>query len=70
MGHAWERCLQSTGWEARRKETNERPRRRWKDNINMDLRKIGIDGSKWTRLAQNSVRWWGFVSMVMNLRVL
>jgi hypothetical protein len=46
-----------------------RPRRRWEDNIKMDLREIGIDGAKWIRLAQERVRWRAFVSTVMNLRV-
>jgi hypothetical protein len=30
-----------------------RSRRRWEDNIQMDLREIGIDGENWTRLAQD-----------------
>jgi hypothetical protein len=34
-----------------------RPRRRWEDNINMDLREIGIDGGNWIRLAQDRVQW-------------
>jgi hypothetical protein len=38
-----------------------RPRHRWKDNIKMDFRQIGIDGANWIRLA--------FVSTLMNLRV-
>jgi hypothetical protein len=46
-----------------------RPRRRWEDNINMDLREIGIDGANWIRLAQDGVHWWAFVNTVMNLRV-
>jgi hypothetical protein len=46
-----------------------RPRRRWEDNINMDLREIGIDGENWIRLAQDRVRWRYFVSTVMNLLV-
>jgi hypothetical protein len=29
-----------------------RPRRRWEDNMKMDLREIEIDGTKWIRLAQ------------------
>jgi hypothetical protein len=28
-----------------------RPRRRWEDNIKMDLREIGIDGANWIQLA-------------------
>jgi hypothetical protein len=46
-----------------------RPRCRWKDNIKMDLREIGIDGANWIRLAQDRVQWRAFVSTVMNLRV-
>jgi hypothetical protein len=46
-----------------------RPRCRWEDNIKMDLREIGIDGSNWIRLAQDRVQWWAFLYTVMNLRV-
>jgi hypothetical protein len=45
-----------------------RPRRRWEDNIQMDLREIGIDGANWIRLAQDRVQWRAFVNIVMNLR--
>jgi hypothetical protein len=31
-----------------------RPRRRWEDNIKMELREIGIDGANWIRLAQDT----------------
>jgi hypothetical protein len=34
-----------------------RPRRRWVDNIKMDLRDIGWDGMYWTDLAQNRDQW-------------
>jgi hypothetical protein len=47
-----------------------RPRRRWEDNIKLDLRKTEIDGANWIRLAQDRVQWRDFVSTVMNLRVL
>jgi hypothetical protein len=46
-----------------------RPRRRWEDNIKMDLGEIGIDGANWIQLAQDRVQWRAFVNMVMNLRV-
>jgi hypothetical protein len=46
-----------------------RPKRRCEDNIKIDLRKIGIDGASWNRLAQDRVQWLAFVNMVMNLRV-
>jgi hypothetical protein len=38
-----------------------RPRRRWEDNIKLDLRDIDFDGANWIRLA--------FLNTVMNLRV-
>jgi hypothetical protein len=47
-----------------------RPRRRWEDNIKMDLRERGIDGANWIQLAQHRVEWRAFVNTVMNLRVL
>jgi hypothetical protein len=47
----------------------ERPRRRWEDNIKLDLREIRIYGANWIRLAQIRIQWWAFVSTVMNLRV-
>jgi hypothetical protein len=46
-----------------------RPRRRWEDNINMDLGEIGIDGANWIWLAEDRVQWRAFVNTVMNLRV-
>jgi hypothetical protein len=46
-----------------------RPRRRWEDNIKLDLREVGIDGANWIQLAQDRVQWRAFVNAVMNLRV-
>jgi hypothetical protein len=46
-----------------------RPRRRWEDNIKMDLRETGIDGANWIRLDQDRVQWRAFVNTVMNLQV-
>jgi hypothetical protein len=46
-----------------------RSRRRWEDNIKLDLREIGIDGANWIHLAQDRVQWRAFVNTVMNLRV-
>jgi hypothetical protein len=34
-----------------------RPRRIWEDNINLDLREIGIDGANWIQLAQYRAQW-------------
>jgi hypothetical protein len=49
-----------------------RPRRRWEDEIRMDLREIDLGGGgvDWIRLAQNRDRWRAVMSAVMNLRVL
>jgi hypothetical protein len=46
-----------------------RPRRRWVDNIKMDLREIGCDVMDWINLAQNRDQWRALVNAVMNLRV-
>jgi hypothetical protein len=37
-----------------------RPRRRWEDNIKLDLREIGIGEVDWIQLAQDTVQWWVF----------
>ncbi|KAJ4433757.1 hypothetical protein ANN_16069 [Periplaneta americana] len=47
-----------------------RPRRRWEDNIKMDLREVGYDGRDWINLAQDRDQWRAYVRVVMNLRVL
>jgi len=46
-----------------------RPRRRWEDNIKMDLQEVGRGGMDWIDLAQDMDRWWALVNGVMNLRV-
>jgi hypothetical protein len=46
-----------------------RPRRRWVDNIKIDLREIGSDGLDWIDLAQDRDQWRALVSTVTNLRV-
>jgi hypothetical protein len=46
-----------------------RPRRRWVDNIKMDLREIGWDGWDSIDLAQDRDQWRALVKAVMNLRV-
>jgi hypothetical protein len=45
-----------------------RPRRRWEDNIKMDLQELGW-GVKWIELAQDRDRWRALVNAVKNLRV-
>ena len=44
------------------------PRRRWEDNIKMDLQEVGW-GMDWTDVAQNRDRWRALVYAVMNLRI-
>ena len=45
------------------------PRRRWDDNIKMDLQKVGCYGMDWIDPAQDRDRWRALVNAVMNLRV-
>jgi hypothetical protein len=45
------------------------PRRRWEDNIKMDLEEMGCGGKDWIDLAQDRIRWRALVNAVMNLRV-
>jgi hypothetical protein len=47
----------------------ERPRRRWVDNIKMDLREIGWDAVEWIDMAQDGDQWRALVNTVLNLRV-
>ena len=46
-----------------------RPRRRWVDNIGMDLREVGCGYMDWIGLAQDRDRWRTLLCAVMNLRV-
>jgi hypothetical protein len=46
-----------------------RPRRRWVDNIEMDLREIKWDGMDWIDLEQDRNRWRALVNTVMYLRI-
>jgi hypothetical protein len=46
-----------------------RPRRRWVDNIKMDLREIEWDGMDWIDMAQDRDQWKALVNTVLNLWV-
>jgi len=56
-------------WKPEGKRPLGRPRRRWEDNIKMDLQKVGGGCGDWMELAQDRDRWQALVSTVMNLRV-
>jgi hypothetical protein len=51
------------------KRTLGRPRRRWVDNIKIDLREIGLDGMDWINLAQDKDQWRALVNKELNLRI-
>ena len=57
-------------WGNRRELSLGRPRRRWVDNIRLDLQVVGCGYVDWIGLAQDRDRWRTLVSAVMNLRVL
>jgi hypothetical protein len=46
-----------------------RPRRRWVDNVRIDLRETGWDGMDWIDLAQDRDQWMALMNTIMNLRV-
>ena len=46
----------------------ERPRRRWEDNIRMDLEEIGINAGNWVDSAQDMNYWRALVNAALNLR--
>ena len=63
-----ERCAQCSGGETEGRRPLERHRRRWEDNINMDLQEVGGGCVDRMELAQDRDRWLALVSTVMNLR--
>ena len=64
MQHYRESCIQSSG-----RKPRGRRRRKWEDNIKMDLQEVGWGGMDWTDLAQDRDRWRALVNAVMNLQV-
>jgi hypothetical protein len=62
-------CIWDIGGRARKKKTTGNTRRRWVDNIKMDLREIGWDGTDWIDLAQDRDQWRAPVNTVTNFQV-
>jgi hypothetical protein len=46
-----------------------RPKRRWDENIKIDLQQVVCEGMDWIDLAQGRARWQAFLNTVMKLRV-
>jgi len=63
------RRIQGFGGEAEVKRPLGRPRRRWDDNIKMDLQDVKCRGMDWIELAKDGDTWRALVNAVMNLRV-
>jgi hypothetical protein len=64
-----EKYVQNFGWRNLKGRELGSPKRRWEDNIRMDLRVIEWGGVDWKHLAQHRYKWRGLVNTVMNLRV-
>ena len=47
----------------------ERPRRRWEDNIRMNVEEIGIIAGNWVDSTQDRIYWRALVNAALNLRV-
>ena len=56
-------------WKPEGRRPLRRPRRRWEDNIRMDLREVECGCVDWMEMVQDMDRWWPLVNAVMNLRV-
>jgi hypothetical protein len=67
MWHIWGRKEGYTGcWWG---NLRARPRRRWEDNIKMDLQEVGGGRGVWREFALDRVRWRALVKTIKNLRV-
>ena len=64
-----ESLTQGFGGENLRKDSLGRPRRRWEDNIKIDLHEVGYGDVDWIELAQERDRWQAVVNAVTNFRV-
>ena len=68
MKHVWgeERLYKVLVGKLEGKRPLGRPRRRWEDNIKMDLKEVGCGGVDWIGLAQDRDRWGVLVNVIMN----
>jgi hypothetical protein len=62
-------AYRSLMWKPEGKRQLGRSRRRWNDNIKLDLHEVGSRGVDWMKLAQDMDRWRVLVNVVINLRV-
>jgi hypothetical protein len=69
--HGWQRrgTCEVIGSKAREKTPLGRPRRRWMDNIKVDLLERGLNVADWIGLTQDRYRWRALVNSVMKVRV-
>jgi hypothetical protein len=63
------RCIRGLVGKREGKRPLGRPRRRWEDNIKMNLQDVGCVGMDWIDLTQDRDKWRARVNAVMNLRV-
>ena len=64
-----EKCIQHLVRIPEERRPLGRPRRRWEDNIKMDLQRGGMRGIDWIDLALHRDRWRTLVNAVLNLRL-
>ena len=64
-----DRCIQILVGKPEGKRPLGRPRRRWENNIKMDLHDVGCGGMNWIELTQDRDRWRERVNAVMNFWV-
>ena len=64
-----QRCIQCCWLGNLRERPLGRSRRRWEDNIKMDLQEVDFEGMEWIVMAQDRDRWRVPVNVVMNLLV-
>jgi hypothetical protein len=69
MGETRNECKILVGKPEDKRPLEDETRRRWVDNIKIDLREIGWDGMDWIDLAEDRDPWRALVSTVMNYRV-